>query len=127
VRRGSVAAGAGIDCAPSAPSGVGARPLNFTVRLQVKYEQRHEAESPDRRISWSIALLAGFLSCLIFGLLASSRLLAITSALGIFLIALISGVGVALVVNLLRPPYETCPQHWRAFYDFLLRQLPSPD
>jgi predicted exporter len=84
-------------------------------------------ESPNRRISWSITLLSSFLSCLIFGLFASSRLLAITSGLGVFLIAVISGVVLALVVNLLRPSYESCPQRWRAFYDFLLRQVPPPD
>jgi hypothetical protein len=32
VRRGSVAAGAGLDCAPSAPSGLVTRPLNFTSK-----------------------------------------------------------------------------------------------
>lgn len=103
------------------------RPLNLTVRLQVKYRERAGPESPNRRISWSVRLLAILSSVLIFGLLAPSRLLPLISTTGIFLVALISGIFVALVVNLLRPPYETCSHHWRAFYDFLLRQLPPPD
>jgi hypothetical protein len=63
-------------------------------------------ESPDRRISWSIRLLLTLLSCLIFGLLGSP-LLALTSGLGIFLIALTFGVVVALIVNLpcCSPPF----------------------
>lgn len=81
---------------------------------------------PDRRINLSITLISSLLSCLILRLFAS-RLLAITSALGIFLIAAIAGVVIALVVNLLRPPYESCSKRWRPFYDFLLRQLPPPD
>ncbi len=104
----------------------GVRPFSFTVRPQVKHQRRDDAESPNRRISWSITILAMFPLCLTFGLLAP-RLLPLTSTLGIFLITVISGLLAALVVNLLRRPYETCPHHWRVFYDFLLRQLPPPD
>jgi hypothetical protein len=106
-------------------AGASVRPLSFTVRLQVNHQRLH-VEPPNRRISWSITLLAMFPSFLVFGLLAP-RLLLITSGLGIFLIAFIFGTIGGLVVNSLRPPYQSCSHRWRRFYDFLLRQLPPPD
>ena len=102
------------------------RDLNITIDPQVKHQQRDGAESPNRRLSRPITLLVMFPSCLVFGLLAS-RLLPLASTLSIFFVAVVSGRVASYVVNLVRPPYETCPHHWRAFYDFLLRQLSPPD
>ena len=102
------------------------RDLDITIDPQMKHQQRDGAESPNRRLSLPITLLVMFPSCLIFGLLAS-RLLPLTSTLSILFVAVVSGRVASYVVNLVRPPYETCSHHWRAFYDFLLRRVSPPD
>jgi hypothetical protein len=42
-------------------------------------------------------------------------------------VAIALGCVLAVVVNLLRPRYETTTGRWKTFYNFLLRQLPPPD
>jgi uncharacterized membrane protein len=84
-------------------------------------------ESPDSRINWSIYTLALASFCLIGGLLAPWGILPALSGGWWFGIAVALGVAVAIVVNLARPRYEKTTGRWRAFYDFLLKQMPPPD
>jgi hypothetical protein len=58
---------------------------------------------------------------------ARPMILPILSGGAWFWVALVLGGVIAVVVNLIRPRYETTVGRWRAFYDCLLRQLPPPD
>lgn len=93
----------------------------------MRAEQPDTPEPPDRRISWSIYLLvtAGF--AVIFGGLAPMGLFPVLSGGAGFWVALFLGGATGLVVNLVRPRYERTAGKWRAFYDFLLKQVPPPD
>jgi hypothetical protein len=82
-------------------------------------------EQPDSRISWSIYLIAAGSLCLIGLLLESWGLFPDLPHGGLFWVALVVGGITGFIVNLVRPRYAT--GRWRAFYDFLLRQLPPPD
>jgi len=84
-------------------------------------------EPPNRRIGWSIYMLSVFVSGLICGALALFRNFAFLSGGMWFGVAIIFGCVIAIVVNLVRPRYESTSGWWRAFYDFLPRQLPPPD
>ncbi len=66
-------------------------------------------------------------ACLACAALAPWCLLPMLSGGAWFLVAIALGGATALVVNLLRPRYEDAVGRWRAFYDFLLRQMPPPD
>ena len=82
---------------------------------------------PNSWISLSIYVLIIAVFCLIGGVLAQFRILPFLSGRGCFWVALSIGCVTALVVNFLRPRYERARGRWRAFYDFLLKQLPPPD
>ena len=84
-------------------------------------------EPPNRRIGWSIYVLSVFVSGLICGALALFRHFTFLSGGMWFGVATAFGCMIAIVVNLVRPRYERTSGWWQAFYDFLLRQLPSPD
>ena len=84
-------------------------------------------EPPNGRISWSIYALALATSFLICGTLAPFKRFPFLSGGNWFWIALILGGVTALLVNFVRPRYESTVGRWRASYDFLLRQLPPPD
>jgi hypothetical protein len=84
-------------------------------------------EPPNPRVGWSIYMLSLAASCLICGVLAPFRLFPFISGGRWFWVAIGFGCVLALVVNLFRPRYETTTGRWRAFYDFLLKQLPPPD
>jgi len=84
-------------------------------------------EPPNGRFSWSFYALALAVSALVCGALAPFRLVPILSGGGWFWFALVFGAVLAVTVNLVRPRYESTSGRWRAFYDFLLRQLPPPD
>jgi hypothetical protein len=71
-------------------------------------------------------MLGLVLSCLISGALATFGFSALLSGGAWFWIALVFGSATTVVVNLVRPRYESAVGRWRAFYDFLLEQLP-PD
>ncbi len=81
----------------------------------------------DSRISWSIYLMTAASLCLAGLLLQSSGLFPWLPEVGLFWVALISGGVLGFIVNLIRPRYESATGDWRAFYGFLLRQLPPPD
>jgi len=93
----------------------------------MRTEHPDTPEPPNRRIGWSISVLALAVPCLLCGVLAPLGLLPFLSGGSWFWVALIFGGAIALVVNLVRPRYESTAGRWRAFYDFLLRQLPPPD
>ena len=80
----------------------------------------------DRRLSWSISLVAALGFLVVFLLLDAWELLPALPIDG-FWISLGFGGLAGLVVNLLRPRYAITSGRWRAFYDFMLRQLPPPD
>ena len=84
-------------------------------------------EPPDRRISWSIYLVATIPFCVVLAGLAVSRVLPVLSGGNGFWIALLLGGATGEVLNRVRPRYEKSARNWRAFYDFLLKQLPPPD
>jgi hypothetical protein len=93
----------------------------------MRAEQPDTPEPPDRRISWSIYLLvtAGF--GVILGGLAPWGVLPVLFGGAWFWVALLLGGAGGRVVNLVHPRYERTAGRWRAFYDFLLKQLPPPD
>jgi hypothetical protein len=84
-------------------------------------------EPPNRRIGWSIYMLSLVVSGLVCGVLAPFRLSPFLSGGMWFWVAVGFGFAAALVVNLIRPRYESAVGRWRAFYDFLLKQLPPPE
>jgi hypothetical protein len=84
-------------------------------------------EPPNGRITWSIYALALAASALISGAFAPFGLLPFLSGGAWFWIALAFGAVLAVIVNCIRPRYESTTGRWRAFYDFLLRQLPPPE
>jgi hypothetical protein len=84
-------------------------------------------EPPNSRISWSIYVLILACFCLIGGLLAPFGLFHFLSGRACFWVALGFGCVTALVVNLLRPRYDSATGRWRVIYDYLLKQLPPPD
>ena len=84
-------------------------------------------ESPNGRISWSIYALALAVSCMVCGALAPFRALPFLSGGTWLWVALAFGAVLAVIVNLVRPRYEITTGRWRAFYDFLLRQMPPPE
>jgi len=52
------------------------------------------------------------------------------AGLGIKLTSIVAirlGCVLAVAVNLLRPRYDVATGRWRAFYNYLLKQLPPPD
>lgn len=81
----------------------------------------------DKKISWSIYTLTVAVSCLVFGVLAPSSALPPLGGREWFGIALLIVAITGLVINFVRPRYENTAGPWKAFYDFLLRQLPRPD
>jgi hypothetical protein len=84
-------------------------------------------EPPNRRVGWSIYFHSLVFACLICGLLAPFRLVPFVSGKSWFFVAIGLGCVSAVVVNFLRPRYESATGRWRAFYDYLLKQLPPPD
>jgi hypothetical protein len=89
-----------------------------------------DAQNPEplnSRVGWSFYFLSLVVACFICGLLAPFRLVPFVSGKNWFFVAIGFGCVLALVVNLFRPRYEATTGRWRAFYDFLLRQLPPPD
>ena len=84
-------------------------------------------EPQNRRVGWSIYVLAMAVSCLICGGFAPWGLFPALSGGAWFWIAGVLGGATALVVNLVRPRYERAVGKWRSFYDFLLKQMPPPD
>lgn len=90
--------------------------------------QHHDTPgSPEGPIGWSIYVLALATSGLICGGLAPMELLPALSGGAWFSAALVLSTTTALMVNFVRPRYGDQKGRWRAFYDFLLRQLPPPD
>jgi hypothetical protein len=85
------------------------------------------SEPPDGRISWSIYALALVFSCLICAMLAPFGIFPFLAGGAWFWIALVLGAATAVVVNVIRPRYESAAGRWRTFYDFLLKQLPPAD
>jgi len=91
----------------------------------MRTENPDKKEQPDSRISWSIYLLAA-VSLIVIGLaLGSFGLFPALPHGGLFWLSLGFGAAAGFILNLIRPRYST--GRWRAFYDFLLRQLPPPD
>ena len=84
-------------------------------------------EPPNRRVGWSIYMVSLAASCLVCVILAPFQLLPFLAGGMWFWVAIGFGCVLAVVVNLLRPRYETATGRWRAFYDYLLKQLPPPD
>ena len=99
--------------------------MSFTLNMRTKHQ---DAPEPlNRRVGWSIYGAAMLASCLICAVLASWGFFPVLSGGTWFGIAVAVGGVIALVVNFLRPRYETAVGKWRSFYDFLLRQMPPPD
>jgi hypothetical protein len=90
---------------------------------------KHEEipEPPNYRIGWSIYVLSLAVSCFICGGLAPVNLFPFLAGGMWFWVAIGFGCVFAFVVNLFRPRYEATTGRWRAFYNFLLKQLPPPD
>lgn len=84
-------------------------------------------EPANSRIGWSIYFLSVVVACFICGLLVPFRLVPFVSGKSCFFVAIGLGCVFAVAVNLFRPRYESATGRWRAFYDFLLKQLPPPD
>jgi hypothetical protein len=95
------------------------------IRLYMASEPPELPEPPDGRINWSIYVLVGMACCLAGGVAAPALHLprsGIWFGLAVFL-----GLILGFMVNRLRPRYEDTVGRWRAFYDFLLRQMPPLD
>lgn len=101
--------------------------LSSFVRLNMRTDHQETPEPPNRRVGWSIYGAAVIASCLICAALAPWGLFPLLSGGAWSWVAVAFGVVIALIVNLVRPRYETAVGKWRAFYDFLLRQMPPPD
>jgi hypothetical protein len=86
-----------------------------------------DQDPPNSRVGWSIYLLSNVVACIICGPLAVSRFAPFLSGKSWFFVAIGFGCVFAAIFNSLRPHYEAATGRWRAFYDFLLKQLPPPD
>jgi hypothetical protein len=84
-------------------------------------------EPPNSRLGWSIYFLSVAVSCFICGVLAPFHLVPFLAGGMWFWVAIAFGCLLAVVVNFFRPRYEAATGRWRAFYEFLLKQLPPPD
>jgi hypothetical protein len=82
-------------------------------------------EQPDRKISWSIYLALSVSFCMICFVLQPWGLFPVLPGGGLYWLSLGFGAAAGFIVNLVRPRYST--GRWRAFYGFLLKQLPPPD
>ena len=99
----------------------------FFVRPHMRADHPKAPTPADRRISWSIYLLMSVSFCAALLVLEPWGFLPALPGGAIFWIALAVGGVTGFVVNLVRPRYEISARGWRAFYDFLLKQLPPPD
>ena len=97
----------------------------FFVRLNMRADNSETPEQPDRKISWSIYLALSVSFCAICFVLQPWGLFPVLPGGGLYWLSLGFGAAAGFIVNLVRPRYAT--GRWRAFYDFLLRQLPPPD
>ena len=97
---------------------------SFYIRLNMDAQNQEPANS---RVGWSIYFLSIVVACFICGFLAPFRLIPFVSGKSWFFVAIGLGCVLAVAVNLFRPRYETATGRWRAFYDYLLKQLPPPD
>ena len=94
--------------------------------LNMRADDSETSKPSDRRLSWSICLVAA-LGFLVVYLMLDAWEFFPAMAIDGFWISLGFGGLTGLVVNLLRPRYASTSGRWRAFYNFMLRQLPPPD
>jgi hypothetical protein len=94
-------------------------------RLNRHTENPDTPERSDRKISWSIFLALSVSFCAVGFVLQPWGLFPALPHGGLFWLSLGFGAAAGFILNLVRPRYST--GRWRAFYDFLLRQLPPPD
>ena len=94
--------------------------------VHIMNENQKDTWGPNKRVSWALFTVVLAASCLAAGILAPSGL-APRLGRNWFLVGLGFGVFLALIVNLLRPTYETAEDSLKRIYDFLIRHFPIID